>query len=46
MKMQNIWKLDGVGPIDNRPSTDKLQHYIYIYIRAASRIGEVLAVPQ
>ena len=21
-------KLDGVGPIDNRPSTDKLQHFV------------------
>ena len=30
-------KLDGVGPVDNRPSNDKLHHfvkkkYIYIYI--------------
>ena len=21
-------KLDGVGPVDNRPSTDKLQHFV------------------
>ena len=25
---QTIIKLDGVGPIDNRPSTDKLQHFV------------------
>ena len=23
-----VWKLDGVGPIDNRPSTDKLHHFV------------------
>ena len=24
-----IWlKLDGVGPVDNRPSTDKLHHFV------------------
>ena len=22
-------KLDGVGPVDNRPSTDKLQHFVH-----------------
>ena len=22
------WKLDGVGPVDNRPSTDKLHHIV------------------
>ena len=22
------FKLDGVGPVDNRPSTDKLQHFV------------------
>ena len=22
------WKLDGVGPVDNRPSTDKLHHFV------------------
>ena len=22
------WKLDGVGPVDNRPSTDKFHHYV------------------
>ena len=21
-------KLDGVGPVDNRPSTDKLHHFV------------------
>ena len=29
-------KLDGVGPVDNRPSTDKLHHFVkkkYIYIK-------------
>ena len=31
----SVTKLDGVGPVDNRPSTDKLHHFkkkIYIYI--------------
>ena len=23
-----VEKLDGVGPVDNRPSTDKLQHFV------------------
>ena len=23
-----VLKLDGVGPVDNRPSTDKLHHFI------------------
>ena len=23
-----VYKLDGVGPVDNRPSTDKLHHII------------------
>ena len=23
-----IWKLDGVGPVDNRPSSDKLHHFV------------------
>ena len=23
-----LLKLDGVGPIDNRPSTDKLHHFV------------------
>ena len=23
-----VYKLDGVGPIDNRPSTDKLHHFV------------------
>ena len=23
-----IWQLDGVGPVDNRPSTDKLHHFV------------------
>ena len=27
VKMQN--KLDGVGPVDNRPSTDKLHHFVW-----------------
>ena len=22
-----LYKLDGVGPVDNRPSTDKLHHF-------------------
>ena len=22
------FKLDGVGPVDNRPSTDKLHHFV------------------
>ena len=24
-----VWKLDGVGPIDNKPSTDKLHHFVW-----------------
>ena len=24
-------KLDGVGPADNRPSTDKLQHFVKFF---------------
>ena len=24
----DILKLDGVGPVDNRPSTDKLHHFV------------------
>ena len=24
----SINKLDGVGPVDNRPSTDKLHHFV------------------
>ena len=23
-----VIKLDGVGPVDNRPSTDKLHHFV------------------
>ena len=23
-----IWKLEGVGPVDNRPSTDKIHHFV------------------
>ena len=25
---QHSYKLDGVGPVDNRPSTDKLHHFV------------------
>ena len=25
---QNLFKLDGVGPVDNRPATDKLHHFV------------------
>ena len=32
----DVIKLDGVGPVDNRPSTDKLHNFVkkkkYIYI--------------
>ena len=24
----SIWKLDGVGPVDNRPSTDELHYFV------------------
>ena len=27
-------KLDGVGPVDNRPSTDKLQHFVNFFLAA------------
>ena len=23
-----VYKLDGIGPVDNRPSTDKLHHFV------------------
>ena len=23
-----VWELDGVGPVDNRPSTDQLHHFV------------------
>ena len=26
--MHLVSKLDGVGPVDNRPSTDKLHHFV------------------
>ena len=26
--MGSVKKLDGVGPVDNRPSTDKLHHFV------------------
>ena len=38
VKVVQLKKLDGVGPVDNRPSPKKLHHferrkiYIYIYI--------------
>ena len=25
------YKLDGVGPVDNRPSTDQLHHFVQIF---------------
>ena len=28
----NILKLDGVGPVDNRPSTDYLHHFVIYFI--------------
>ena len=27
-KFESVWKLDGVGSVDNRPSTDKLHHFV------------------
>ena len=27
-KLYALDKLDGVGPVDNRPSTDKLSHFV------------------
>ena len=27
-KIRFVTKLDGVGPVDNRPSTDKLHHFV------------------
>ena len=29
MYFKDIWTLDGVGPVDNWPSTDKLQHFVW-----------------
>ena len=26
------YKLDGVGPVDNRPLTDKLHHFVYLFV--------------
>jgi hypothetical protein len=28
-QMFHGWKLDGVGPVDNRPSTNKLHHFVH-----------------
>ena len=28
LKLQVLQKLDGVGPVDNRPFTDKLHHFV------------------
>ena len=28
LKGKAMVKLDGVGPVDNRPSTDKLHHFV------------------
>ena len=40
-----IQKLDGVGPVDNRPSTDKLQHfYIYIFFYMSHVTRDTLGV--
>ena len=27
-KVRSWMKLDGVGPVDNKPSTDKLHHFV------------------
>ena len=27
-EIQIVKKLDGVGPVDNRPSTEKLHHFV------------------
>ena len=27
----DIQKIDGVGPIDNRPSTDKLHYFVHFF---------------
>ena len=29
----NLTKLDGVGPVDNRPSTDQLHHFVHFLLR-------------
>ena len=37
-------KLDGIGPVDNRPSTDKLHHFVkkkYIYIHVTHDMWHV-----
>ena len=31
--LKNI-KLDGVGPIDNRPSTNQLHHFVHFFLLA------------
>ena len=28
VKVQGVVKLDGVGPVDNKPSTNKLNHFV------------------
>ena len=28
MNKDKFWKLDGVGPVDNRPSTNKLHQFV------------------
>ena len=38
MFIWNIKKLDGVGPVDNRLSTDQLQHYVKFMLRIRNTI--------
>ena len=30
----SVKKLDGVGPVDNRPSTDKLSHFVQFFFKS------------
>ena len=32
------WKLDGVGPVDNRPSTDQLQHFVLFVFKSKKNV--------
>ena len=35
-------KLDRVGPIDNRPSTDQLQHFVHFFLKIFCSIKKML----
>ena len=36
-KLLSLLKLDGVGPVDNRPSTDQLHHFVIFFCRIKNK---------